>query len=147
MNDTPEKPPCSINLRNTTFLKSATSLLLSPPDHGIEIAFVGRSNAGKSSALNAIVGQKTLARTSKTPGRTQMLNFFTIDKDRRFVDLPGYGYAKISEEVKEAIEHLLSEYLTQRQSLYGLIFLMDIRRPLTLYDRQFIDFVIQLDKP
>ncbi|MCU7813081.1 MAG: ribosome biogenesis GTP-binding protein YihA/YsxC, partial [Candidatus Thiodiazotropha sp. (ex Notomyrtea botanica)] len=87
--------------RRASFLKSAARLNQSPPDQGTEVAFAGRSNAGKSSALNALCGQKSLARASKTPGRTQLLNFFELDEERRLVDLPGYGYAKVAEAVKQ----------------------------------------------
>ncbi|HET9844022.1 MAG TPA: ribosome biogenesis GTP-binding protein YihA/YsxC [Gammaproteobacteria bacterium] len=135
-----------LNLNNTTFLQSAPNLLTSPPDKGIEVAFVGRSNAGKSSAINAIVGKNGLARTSKTPGRTQVMNYFTIDDDRRLVDLPGYGYAKVPTRTKQQIEQLLSEYLSDRQCLHGFFMLMDVRLPLTSYDKQLIDFAAQTGK-
>lgn len=105
-----------------------------PEDGGIEVAFAGRSNAGKSSALNRISAQKNLARTSKTPGRTQQINIFELDPSRRIADLPGYGYAKVPEKVKRHWQHTLELYLRQRQSLRGLILLMDIRHPLTEFD-------------
>lgn len=136
-----------IDLRTTTFLQSAPSLRASPPDKGIEIAFVGRSNAGKSSAINAILGRNGLARTSKTPGRTQVINYFQVDEDRRVVDLPGYGYAKVPQRTKQQIEQILSEYLSNRHCLYGLIMLMDVRHPLTPYDQQLLDYVAALGKP
>jgi GTP-binding protein len=135
--------PHNINITQATFLKSVPSVGLCPAEHGIEIAFVGRSNSGKSSAINALVNQRHLARTSKTPGRTQMVNFFEVDLQRRLVDLPGYGYAKVNAKIKAQIESLLSEYLSQRQCLQGLIMLMDIRHPLTPYDQQLIDFALQ----
>lgn len=130
-----------LNLSQIEFLKSAPSLIQSPSDIGIEVAFVGRSNAGKSSAINAITGKSKLARTSKTPGRTQLINFFKIDEDRRLVDLPGYGYAKVPERIQQQLEEILNTYLGQRQCLKGLVLLMDIRHPLMPSDRKLIDFV------
>ncbi len=121
------------------FLLSALQLKDAPPDEGCEIAFAGRSNAGKSSAINAITNQNSLARTSKTPGRTQMLNFFTLDESHRFVDLPGYGYAKVPEDVQKNWGKALETYLQKRQSLRGVFILMDIRRPLTDLDWQMIE--------
>lgn len=109
-----------------------------PPDSGWEVAFAGRSNAGKSSAINALCHQNRLARTSKTPGRTRQLVFFALDETRRLVDLPGYGYAKVSEAVKLQWQRLLAVYLEQRRSLAGLVVVMDIRHPLTAFDRQLL---------
>lgn len=129
------------------FIKSCAALSQSPNDIGIEVAFVGRSNSGKSSALNAITGKDGLARTSKTPGRTQLINYFRIDDDRRLVDLPGYGYAKIPQRVQKQIEELLSSYLSSRHCLQGVIMLMDIRHPLMPQDKQFIDFANQCELP
>ena len=122
------------------FLLSAPDARRAPPDQGAEVAFAGRSNAGKSSALNAITGRKALARTSKTPGRTQHLVFFTLDDDHRLVDLPGYGYARVPEAVKRQWGQAMERYLSQRQSLKGLILLMDIRHPLTDFDRQMLAY-------
>jgi GTP-binding protein len=122
------------------FLTSAAKLAQSPPDEGMEVAFAGRSNAGKSSAINTLCQQKTLARTSKTPGRTQLLNFFTLDEKRRLVDLPGYGYAKVSEAVKRQWQAELAAYLELRHSLRGLILLMDIRHPMKEFDRQMLEW-------
>ncbi|MBT3028962.1 MAG: YihA family ribosome biogenesis GTP-binding protein [gamma proteobacterium symbiont of Ctena orbiculata] len=122
------------------FLKSAARLSQSPPDSGIEVAFAGRSNAGKSSALNALCGQKSLARTSKTPGRTQLLNFFELDDERRLVDLPGYGYAKVAESIKREWQKTLANYIEHRQCLRGMVLLMDIRHPMTEFDRQMLDW-------
>jgi len=139
--------PQHFYLSKIAFLKSAPSLAQSPDDKGIEVAFVGRSNSGKSSAINAICGKDKLARTSKTPGRTQLINYFEIDADRRFVDLPGYGYAKVPDRIKQQIEALLNEYLGQRQCLQGLILLMDIRHPLSVVDKQMIDFSYQQNLP
>jgi len=121
----------------TRFLKSAETPEQAPPDRGREVAFAGRSNAGKSSALNRITGQRALARTSKTPGRTRLLNFFAVDPggEHRLVDLPGYGFARVSQEVKARWERHLQRYLETRRSLVGLILLMDIRHPLKETDR------------
>lgn len=120
------------------FLKSAARLDQAPADRGLEVAFAGRSNAGKSSALNALTGQRGLARTSKTPGRTQLINFFVLDERRRLVDLPGYGYARVPQAVKARWDAELARYLEHRRSLTGLVLLMDVRHPLTDYDRQLI---------
>jgi len=113
----------------TDFLISVATLAQLPSDQGREIAFAGRSNAGKSTALNAITDNKKLARTSKTPGRTQLINFFKIDDQHRLVDLPGYGYAKVPTEIKARWEKTLIQYLSKRESLCGLILIMDIRHP------------------
>ncbi len=120
------------------FLTSAARVSQAPADIGHEAAFAGRSNAGKSSALNIITNHKGLARTSKTPGRTQLINFFTVTPNARLVDLPGYGYAKVPAEVKAQWERHLNAYLEQRQSLAGLILLMDVRHPLTDYDQKML---------
>ena len=120
------------------FLISAAKLSQAPADEGLEVAFAGRSNAGKSSALNTLCQQRNLARTSKTPGRTQLLNFFALDEQRRLVDLPGYGYAKVPETIKLQWQKELAAYLEQRQSLRGVILLMDVRHPLKDFDRHFV---------
>ncbi|AGA90001.1 ribosome biogenesis GTP-binding protein YsxC/EngB [Thioflavicoccus mobilis 8321] len=120
------------------FLTAATRLAQAPPDTGCEVAFAGRSNAGKSSAINVLCHQNGLARTSKTPGRTQQLIFFSLDESRRLVDLPGYGYAKVAVAIKSQWQGLMSNYLQRRESLAGLVVLMDIRHPLTEYDRQIL---------
>lgn len=120
------------------FLLSAPSISVSPEDAGAEVAFAGRSNAGKSSAINTITNIKSLARTSKTPGRTQQLVYFELDPDRRLVDLPGYGYAKVAEKIKKQWQHHMEEYLRHRESLKGLLLVMDIRHPLTEFDRQML---------
>ena len=133
--------------RQTQFLTSAAKLSQTPPDKGWEVAFAGRSNAGKSSAINALCDQKALARTSRTPGRTQLLNFFSVDGERRLVDLPGYGYAKVSEDVKRDWQGALADYLEQRQCLRGLVLVMDARHPLKDYDRQMIDWAWQIPLP
>ncbi len=111
-----------------------------PADRGAEVAFAGRSNAGKSSALNALTRQKTLARTSKTPGRTQLINYFQVETDRYLVDLPGYGYAKVPDDIRRHWQRLLVDYLGRRQALRGLFLLLDIRHPLTELDRQLLDW-------
>lgn len=131
----------------TSFLISAAKLAQLPPDEGVEIAFAGRSNAGKSSAINAITGVKGLAKTSKTPGRTQLLNVFTLDEQHRLVDLPGYGYAKVNEEIKQRWQKLLENYLTHRQSLSCLILVMDIRHPLKEYDKQMLHWANHYQLP
>lgn len=125
---------------NVTFVLSAWQPHQFPPDHGAEVAFAGRSNAGKSSALNAICGRKDLARTSKTPGRTQLINFFALDEARRLADLPGYGYAKVPEVMKQHWRELLSRYVEARESLAGLVIVMDARRPLTDFDQQMLSW-------
>jgi len=131
----------------TTFLLSAAKLSQLPPDQGAEVAFVGRSNVGKSSALNAITGVKGLAKTSKTPGRTQLLNFFALDEQRRLVDLPGYGYAKVSEAVKARWQKTLADYLATRQSLRGLVLLIDSRHPLKAFDESMLTWADQQQLP
>jgi GTP-binding protein len=122
------------------FMISSPSLKDTPADMGKEIAFAGRSNAGKSSAINTLTRQNSLARTSKTPGRTQMLNFFEINEQQRFVDLPGYGYAKVPLDVKNKWHQLMEIYLTQRKSLCAIILVMDVRHPLTEFDWQMIEW-------
>lgn len=126
--------------RQAEFLTSAAKLTQTPADEGYEVAFAGRSNAGKSSAINTLCDQKSLARTSKTPGRTQLLNFFALDEERRIVDLPGYGYAKVAEGIKREWQGALADYLEQRECLRGLMLMMDIRHPLKDYDRQMLDW-------
>ncbi len=118
----------------TRFLASAPDLARAPPDRGREVAFAGRSNAGKSSALNALVGHRGLARVSRTPGRTQLLNFFEVAPGLRLVDLPGYGYAKVPRAIKDRWDRALEDYLGRRRSLRGLILVTDIRHPLGAAD-------------
>ena len=124
--------------RQAQYTISATQLSELPVDEGIEVAFAGRSNAGKSSAINTITDQKSLARISKTPGRTQMINFFSVDENRSLVDLPGYGYAKVPEKIKIRWQQTLGKYLETRQALRGLVLMMDIRHPLKEFDLQMI---------
>jgi GTP-binding protein len=126
--------------RTAHFVLSAPDLRRLPPDTGAEIAFAGRSNAGKSSALNAICDQAGLARTSKTPGRTQLLNVFALDDSRRLIDLPGYGYAKVPEAMREHWAHAVDAYLRERESLRGVVLIMDSRHPLKEFDRQMLTF-------
>lgn len=123
---------------NAAFMLSVISLDQLPPDKGGEVAFIGRSNAGKSSAINTITGIKGLARSSKIPGRTQMINFFGLDAERRLVDLPGYGYAKVPLQVKQRWQEVVDNYLKSRESLKGLVLIMDIRHPLKESDQQVI---------
>lgn len=130
-----------------TFIKSAPSLENTPPDLGREVAFAGRSNAGKSSAINALTRQNFLARISKTPGRTQMLNFFEFSEHQRFVDLPGYGYAKVPEKIKLQWHRLMENYLGKRQSLCGIVLVMDVRHPLTDFDWQMIEWTQHSEVP
>lgn len=128
-------------LATANFFTSAPKLSLCPSDSGFEIAFAGRSNAGKSSAINALCAQKQLARASKTPGRTQMINFFCMgDEQRRLVDLPGYGYAAVPEAMKLVWQKELERYLIERNSLTGLILLMDIRHPLKDFDQMMLQW-------
>ncbi len=129
---------------NAAFLTSANARHQFLPDGGTEVAFAGRSNAGKSSAINAIVNRRQFARTSKTPGRTQLVNFFSLGNDRRLVDLPGYGFAKVSESMRAHWGKLLTEYFTARESLTGLILVVDIRRGLSAFDEQMIAFADEL---
>lgn len=122
-----------------SFMLSAPSLRQAPADEGLEVAFAGRSNAGKSSAINTIANIRSLARTSKTPGRTQQLVFFSLDDEHRLVDLPGYGFARVSASVKKKWQQSMTEYLVNRASLQGLVIVMDSRHPLTAYDLEMID--------
>lgn len=131
-----------VNFFKTHFITSAPNISKLPKDEGIEIAFVGRSNAGKSTALNAITNQKKLAKTSKTPGRTQLINLFEIEENRRIVDLPGYGFADVPLEIKKKWQQALTEYLQKRASLKALVVVMDIRHPLKDLDRQVITWAV-----
>jgi GTP-binding protein len=110
------------------------------PQHGREVAFAGRSNAGKSSAINTLCDNKGLARTSKTPGRTRLVNFFALDEEHRLVDLPGYGFAKVPIAIKNEWEKLMTQYLSEQQALNGLVVIMDIRHPLNEYDWQMLQW-------
>lgn len=129
------------------FSTSAPDIRHLGKDEGVEIAFAGRSNAGKSSALNTLTRQKNLARTSKTPGRTQLINVFELEESRRLVDLPGYGFAKVPQSVKEKWQRALGEYLQQRNSLKGIVVLMDIRHPLKDLDQDLIQWAVNSEIP
>ncbi|KAB7894673.1 YihA family ribosome biogenesis GTP-binding protein [Rouxiella sp. S1S-2] len=135
------------NYHMTHFVISAPDIRHLPSDEGIEVAFAGRSNAGKSSALNTLTGQKSLARTSKTPGRTQLINLFEVENGIRLVDLPGYGYAQVPEEMKRKWQRALGEYLQMRNCLKGLVVLMDIRHPLKDLDQQMIQWAVDVGTP
>ena len=124
----------SISFQQTVFQTSAATLNQAPADDGLEVAFCGRSNAGKSSALNRLTQQKRLARTSRTPGRTQLINFFSVSENQRLVDLPGYGYARVPQSVKQFWQQHLDAYLRDRRSLVGLILLVDSRHPPKPFD-------------
>lgn len=142
MNDSINNP-----FRIARYLMGAAKLDQLPPDEGIEVALAGRSNAGKSTALNAITEQKSLAKTSKTPGRTQLINLFRLDDDRRLTDLPGYGFAKVSKSVKEAWQKTLSTYLQERMCLQALVVFMDIRHPMKETDKQMISWAVSAELP
>ncbi|RUO30864.1 YihA family ribosome biogenesis GTP-binding protein [Aliidiomarina sedimenti] len=136
-----------INFGQAQFLTSAPDIRKLPADQGIEVAFAGRSNAGKSSALNALTRQRQLARTSKTPGRTQLINVFTLSDHQRLIDLPGYGFAKVPLEVKLKWQKSLGEYLQMRECLRGLVVLMDIRHPFKDLDQELIHWAVESDIP
>lgn len=139
-------PPLTpADFRRASFLTSAARLSQCPADEGAEVAFAGRSNAGKSSCINVLTDNRHLARTSKTPGRTQLINFFSIDAlaQQRLVDLPGYGYAKVSHATKEEWQLHLEDYLRQRKTLRGLVLLMDIRHPLKDFDCNLLDWAAE----
>ena len=145
-------------LARARYLLSAHNVKQLPPDGGFEVAFAGRSNAGKSSALNALCQQNALARVSKTPGRTQQLVFFDVsplhrgpepapEPDRFLVDLPGYGYAKVPQDLQAHWQAFLDRYFQTRQALRGLVVVMDIRHPLKDYDRQMIAYAVNRGLP
>ena len=136
-----------MHYQKAKYLLGAAKINQLPADEGIEVAFAGRSNAGKSSALNALTQQKSLARTSKTPGRTQLINVFTLDEDARLIDLPGYGYAKVPEATKLLWQEELSRYLQERQCLRGLVLLMDIRHFLKDTDQQMLVWAHEVGLP
>jgi GTP-binding protein len=129
------------------FFTSAPDIRHLKNDTGIEVAFAGRSNAGKSSALNTLTRQKNLARTSKTPGRTQLINVFELEEDLRLVDLPGYGFAKVPVAMKKKWQASLGEYLQKRKSLKGLVVLMDIRHPFKDLDQDLIHWAVASNIP
>lgn len=131
-----------ITYKKAYFLQSCAKTSQLPPDAGTEIAFIGRSNCGKSSTINSLTEQNSLARTSKTPGRTQLINIFAIEDDLRLMDLPGYGFAKVPAKIKQSWEVLVTSYLSERQSLKILVLLMDIRHPLTELDTNMLQWCI-----
>lgn len=145
MSDTITTKP--IDFRRTKFITSAPNLKALPPDIGAEIAFAGRSNSGKSSALNAICDQSRLAKTSRTPGRTRLINLFEVTQGCFLVDLPGYGYAAVPESMKREWQKSMSEYLQKRNALRGIVVTMDIRHPLKDHDRLIIDWSIAANLP
>jgi GTP-binding protein len=126
--------------RTARYAVSAHALKQLPPDAGYEVAFAGRSNAGKSSAINTLTDQKSLARTSKTPGRTQQIVIFDLDEERRIADLPGYGYAKVPEQLRAHWGQVMRQYFNQRKSLRGVVLVMDIRHPLREFDVQMLEW-------
>jgi GTP-binding protein len=132
---------------NAVFTISAAKLSDLPPPSGAEIAFAGRSNSGKSSAINTLAGRTRLAFVSKTPGRTQLINFFRLVNGAFLVDLPGYGYADVPEEIRRQWQGVLAAYLTRRTSICGLVLIMDARRPLTDLDRQMLEWFGPTGKP
>lgn len=134
-------------LRQASFRLSAQNATHLPPDEGAEVAFAGRSNAGKSSALNLITGRKGLARVSKAPGRTRLINFFTIDEQHSLVDLPGYGYARVTRSVRAEWDEMVGNYLQTREALRGVVLIMDSRHPLTDYDEALLEFCSENSLP
>ena len=136
-----------INYSKAFFTQSAPSIRECPPETGAEVAFAGRSNAGKSSSINTLTGNHKLARTSKTPGRTQLINYFELSQNQRLVDLPGYGYAKVPLKMKQEWERNLSEYLRERRCLKGLILLMDVRHPMQEFDTMMLNWAIEAEMP
>lgn len=134
-------------LRRATFLLSVAEKAQLPRDQGAEVAFAGRSNAGKSSALNAITDHRGLAHVSKEPGRTRLINFFTVDEARALVDLPGYGYAAVAVQMKAGWDVLLGGYLRERRALRGVVLVMDCRHPLTEHDLALLEFCAQAQRP
>jgi GTP-binding protein len=134
-------------LHQAVFQQSAEKLTQLPVDSVCEVAFAGRSNAGKSSALNALTGRRRLAHVSKTPGRTRLINFFSIDSHTYLVDLPGYGYAQVPGDMKRQWARLLTGYLDQRRQICGLVVVMDVRHPMTPLDRQLLDWFAATGRP
>ena len=135
------------NYRRAEFVTSASKLSQCPPDEGWEVAFAGRSNAGKSSAINSLTGNSKLAKTSRTPGRTRLINFFALSDSQRLVDLPGYGYAKVPLAVKREWTKQLENYLQRRECLRGMILLMDVRHPLQPFDQQMLNWALEASMP
>ena len=135
-----------LGFENIKFIKSANQVSQFPEDSGNEIAFVGRSNAGKSTVLNVIFNRKNIAKTSKTPGRTQLVNFFKLNDNSCIVDLPGYGFANVSRKRRNQWDRLISNYFKTRAALTGVFLVVDGRRGITDLDRVFIDFYLPLKK-
>lgn len=136
-----------INYSEAYFTQSAPSIRQCPSETGAEVAFAGRSNAGKSSSINTLTSNHKLARTSKTPGRTQLINFFELSSNQRLVDLPGYGYAKVPLKMKQEWQRNLEEYLRERKCLKGLILLMDVRHPMQEFDTMMLNWAIDAEMP
>ena len=136
-----------MNFNQAKFVISAANLKACPEDSLAEVAFAGRSNAGKSSAINTITGHSRLARISKTPGRTQLINFFELGNQTYLVDLPGYGFAKVPLSVKDKWQRELELYLRKREALSGIVLLSDIRHPLKEFDRMMVDWATQSNLP
>jgi GTP-binding protein len=148
MSDVPHaERPGTPNYRGASFMTSAAKLSQCPPDEGWEVAFAGRSNAGKSSAINSLTGNNKLAKTSKTPGRTQLINFFRLSENQRLVDLPGYGFAKVPQAVKREWTKQLEYYLQRRRSLRGLVLMMDVRHPMQEFDQQMLAWALAASMP
>lgn len=137
----------SLNYRKTHFITSAPDIRHLPDDTGIEVAFAGRSNAGKSSSINRLCDQKSLVKTSKTPGRTQLINLFKVDEGCHIVDLPGYGFAQVPLDLKKKWQKSLGEYLQKREQLKGLVVLMDIRHPMKDLDQDLIYWAVESQLP
>ncbi len=136
-----------MNFSKAEYLVSAALYEQCPPDTGVEVAFAGRSNSGKSSTLNVLTNQRNLARTSKTPGRTQLLNFFQLEEDVRLVDLPGFGYAKVPVKVQQAWNRTLDNYFRERESLVGLVLVSDIRHPPRDFESQLLEWCCDIGLP
>ena len=136
-----------LDFRKTKFVTSAPDITKLPEDMGAEIAIIGRSNSGKSSSINAICDQKNLAKTSRTPGRTRLINLFKVEEGKFIVDLPGYGYAQVPENMKRQWQKAMTDYLQQRKCLCGLVVTMDIRTPLRDHARMIIDWSIAATLP
>ena len=130
-----------------SFIKSANAPKQFVPDEGAEVAFAGRSNAGKSSAINVIVNRRQFARTSKTPGRTRLVNFFSLREGERLVDLPGYGFARVADSMRKHWADLMADYFEMRKSLSGMFLIVDIRRQLTEFDQQMLAFADSVGLP
>ena len=143
----PDPVPTAPNYRKVAYLTSAAKFSQCPEDEGWEVAFAGRSNAGKSSAINSLTGNSKLAKTSRTPGRTQLINFFELSETQRLVDLPGYGFAKVPLAVKKEWTKQLENYLQKRECLRGLILVMDVRHPLQPFDQQMLDWALAASMP